>query len=266
MIEFLKDNQTIILWVLAVIIIPGIYVWWQIRHGKKIAIDGGVYKKPIMEINAIFEYFRNDATVDVYVGVELKEEYKFTILHFPMYFNNRGTKSLENVNCTITFPSNSALPIEKLSSRNAETNEQNRNVRSFVKSDDIISVFYKVGEIHPEVGIPHHELLRLRKESIKNPEKFSITMHAKDQLPLTVTINLHIVETNQYEKLWEHAMNKQYAINRDIVGYITAIPESKVVKMEIGKYQECVIKNAHIPFKPKGQFKFIPDNDYNKTG
>lgn len=108
-------------------------------------------------------------------------------------------------------------------------------------------------------------MLRLNKGKIKTPEQFSITMQAKDQMPLTVVVNLHIVETIKVDKLLEYAMKNQYSLLKEKEGFVTAIPETTIVQLKVGKYQAGIIKNTWVPFEPTDEFTFDIDADTDAT-
>lgn len=50
----------------------------------------------MMEINAVFKGFQDNATINVYVGIKLSTRLKCTILHFPIYCKNNVSHSLED--------------------------------------------------------------------------------------------------------------------------------------------------------------------------
>lgn len=256
MIEFVINNQTTIAWILGIIIVPGFFVWWQIYQSKKTAIQSGSFKKPILELNAVFAYFRDNSTLDIFVGLDTSDRFRFTILHVPFYFNNKGSKTAEDVRCTLDFPANSNLPIENLSLKTA-----NPKQRFLARAENRTSIHYNLGDIHPQSCINHYELLRIKPQNIKIPESFSVTMQAKDELPFTVDINLYVVNAVKLKPLWEYVFEIGYTRYKTIdFNYIMAIPNSKIVKMEIGKYQDCIIKKSLIPITTKKHtdITFIP--------
>lgn len=264
LIEFLDNNSTLLFFILGSILVPGIYVWWQTNEGKKIALAGGVYDKAIMEINALYNYYRENTKLNVYIGIHFNSYEQFALLHLPLYFNNIGTKSLESVSFSFEYALNSNLPIETLVSKSNPDNLNISKLREYIKYDNSIAVHYKIGDMYPKIAYGHYEIIKIKRNNINTIERLSIIMRAKDQLPLIIEIDLHIVDTNKLERLLVIASNMQNQKD-DKRPFIAALPIFSSKKIGKLKYQECIIKESQTPLPlpkiPKG-WEIVPVDDY----
>lgn len=121
-------KENLFYWIIGVIIIPIILVFWQIRQNKKIAIKTGSLKRPILELNFMFDYFRVDTVIDVFIGIDLNKNYNFFLLRIPMFFNNKGDKTLEEVIYKIEFPATSSLFFETLTVEGGSLSRDNSSI------------------------------------------------------------------------------------------------------------------------------------------